>query len=134
MASDRTTGIDPWLLTRRSFVGALGAGAAAFAAFGPRGGKDSPDGRIVLDYWEKWTRHEGDAMVKVVEAFNASQSRIRVRYLVTSDIGQKSLVAIAGGNAPDLIGLYAFNVPPYAESRAIIPLDELAASRGLSLG
>lgn len=134
MPEDRTTSVDPWLLSRRAFVGALGAGAAAFAAFGPRGGRESADGRIVLDYWEKWTRHEGDAMVKVVEAFNASQDRIRVRYLVTSDIGQKSLVAIAGGNAPDLIGLYAFNVPPYAESRAIIPLDELAASRGLSLG
>lgn len=133
MAQDRTTGIDPWLLSRRAFVGALGAGAAAFAAFGPRGGKQASDGRLVLDYWEKWTRHEGDAMVRVVEAFNASQDRIRVRYQVTSDIGQKSLVAIAGGNAPDLIGLYAFNVPPYAESRAIMPLNELAAARGLRL-
>lgn len=100
---------------------------------GPRGQGESDDGRLVLDYWEKWTRHEGDAMVKVVEAFNASQSRIRVRYLVTSDIGQKSLVAIAGGRPPDVLGLYAFNVVPYAESRAILPLDEMAKGHGLSL-
>jgi ABC-type glycerol-3-phosphate transport system substrate-binding protein len=133
MAHENTAQTDRWMLTRRAFVGSMAAGAAAFAAFGPRGERQVSDGRIVLDYWEKWTRHEGDAMVRIVDAFNASQDRIRVRYLVTSDIGQKSLVAIAGGNPPDLIGLYAFNVPPYAESRAIMSLDELAPKFGLSL-
>lgn len=120
-------------LTRRAALGVMVAGAAGFALFGPRGRQDIPPGRIVLDYWEKWTRHEGDAMERIVNAFNASQSRIWVRYLVVSDIGQKSLVSIAGGNPPDIIGLYAFNVTPYAESGAILPLDERAAARGLSL-
>jgi multiple sugar transport system substrate-binding protein len=118
----------PWAITRRAAIGSIVVGAAGFAALGPRGEGDQArgDGRIVLDYWEKWTRHEGDAMVRIVNAFNESQSRIRVRYIVVSDIGQKSLVSIAGGRPPDIIGLYAFNVPPYAESGAIIPLDDLA--------
>lgn len=120
-------------ITRRAAIGGLAASGLAFAALGPRGKKQDTGGRLVLDYWEKWTRHEGDAMVRVVDAFNASQNRIFVRYLVTSDIGQKSLVAIAGGGPPDVIGLYAFNVPPYAESNAIIPLDELAPRAGLSM-
>lgn len=122
-------------MSRRAAVGALAAAGTGFVLFGPRGGKDSAAarGRIVLDYWEKWTRHEGDAMVKVVEAFNASQERIHVRYFVTSDIGQKSMVAIAGGDPPDVIGLYSFNVPPYAESRALIPLNELAPKFGVTL-
>lgn len=122
-------------MTRRAAIGAMVAGGAGFALFGPRGKKDesAARGRIVLDYWEKWTRHEGDAMVRVVNAFNESQSRIFVRFIVVSDIGQKSLVAIAGNNPPDLIGLYAFNVPPYAEARAILPLDELAPKFGVKL-
>ncbi|MFN0011401.1 MAG: ABC transporter substrate-binding protein [Phycisphaerales bacterium] len=122
-------------LTRRAALGALAAAAAGYAAFGPRAGRslEARSGRIVLDYWEKWTRHEGDAMRTVVDAFNASQTRIFVRYLVTADIGQKSMVAIAGGDPPDVIGLYAFNVPPYAQSGALVRLDALAAQRGMSL-
>jgi len=121
-------------LTRRAAIGGLAAAGLGFIAFGPRGAREQgARGRIVLDYWEKWTRHERDAMVKVVDAFNASQNRIFVRCIVTSDIGQKSLVAIAGGDPPDVIGLYAFNVPPYAESKAIVPLNELAPRFGVQL-
>lgn len=127
--------IGPGGWTRRAALGGLAAAGLGFTLFGPRGAGEvaASDGRIVLDYWEKWTRHEGDAMVKVVDAFNASQSRIRVRYIVTSDIGQKSLIAIAGGAPPDLIGLYSFDVPPYAEAGAVIPLDELAPRFGVRL-
>ncbi len=129
----RGTGSGGW--TRRAALGGLAAAGLGFVAFGPRGAKETAgaDGRLVLDYWEKWTRHERDAMVKVIDAFHASQGRIRVRYIVTSDIGQKSLIAIAGGDPPDLIGLYSFNVPPYAESGAILPLDDLAPRFGVRL-
>jgi ABC-type glycerol-3-phosphate transport system substrate-binding protein len=118
-------------LTRRAALATLGAGALAFMALGPRGGKDRITGRIVLDYWEKWTGHEGQAMRKVVDDFNASQSRIFVRYFSMGGIDQKALVAIAGGNPPDILGMGNFSVPPYAESNALIPLDELAAEAGI---
>ncbi len=120
-------------ITRRAALGTLAGAGLGFALFGPRGERENAGGRIVLDYWEKWTRHEGDAMREVVDAFNRSQDRILVRYFVTADIGQKSMVAIAGGDPPDLIGLYAFNIPPYAESGALIPFDGLAPKFGLTL-
>ncbi len=143
-------------LSRRAALGVLGAAAVGYTVFGPRGnagvsalggggapsgtrgtgtrgGSGVPGGRIVLDYWEKWTRHEGDAMRRVVDAFNQSQSRIFVRYLVVADIGQKSMIAIAGGDPPDVIGLYAFNVPVYADSGALLPLDGLAPAHTVSL-
>lgn len=72
-------------------------------------------------------------MERVVDAFNASQDRLWVRYLITNSIHQKALVSILGGNPPDILGLYAFNVPSYAEANALLPLDELAAPAGLSL-
>lgn len=135
------------LVSRRAALGALGAAAVGYTLFGPRGSAGVPASsatnaaakaggsgqRIILDYWEKWTRHEGEAMRRVVEAFNASQSRIFVRYLVVADIGQKSMIAIAGGDPPDVIGLYAFNVPVYADSGALLPLAALARPRGVSL-
>ncbi|MGD9689965.1 MAG: ABC transporter substrate-binding protein [Phycisphaerales bacterium] len=128
--------MNPGEITRRAAVGGLAAAGLGFALFGPRGSRESAgriDGRVVLDYWEKWTRHEGDAMREVVRRFNESQDRLHVRYVVTADIGQKSMVAIAGGAPPDLIGLYAFNVPGYAESGALHPLDELAPKFGVTL-
>ncbi len=111
-------------IARRSALGLMAVGGAAFACFGPRGAKESSGGRIVLDYWEKWTGHEGRAMQRVVDDFNASQDRILVRYLVTAGIDQKTLISVAGGDPPDIVGLWNFNVPLYAESNAIIPLDE----------
>lgn len=121
-------------VTRRAVLGAMGAAAAGFVAFGPRGGgDDAAKGATVIDYWEKWTGHEGKAMQQVVDEFNASQRDVFVRYFVTGNIGQKALIAIAGGTPPDLVGLWNFNVPAYAESGAILRLDEMAAKEGMSL-
>src|SRR5262245_40876872 len=41
--------------------------------------RETPDdGKIHLQYWEKWVRFEGEAMQRVVDAFNSSQDRIVV--------------------------------------------------------
>lgn len=128
-----TPHLDAGQISRRAALGLLGASALGYTLLGPRGRSDAPAGRVVLNYWEKWTRHEGEAMRRVVDAFNASQDRLWVRYLVTSDIGQKTMIAVAGGDPPDLVGLYSFNVPPYAEAGALVPLDELAPRHGVRL-
>lgn len=121
-------------LTRRAAVGVFAAAAAGFAAFGPRPRRDPlASGRTVLDYWEKWTGAEGAAMRKVVDAFNASQKRLFVRYITVSTIHQKAMIAIAGGAPPDVVGLNAYNVPAYAEAGAVLPLDALAPAQGLTL-
>ena len=122
-------------ITRRAALGVAGAAAAGYIAFGPRGGAGArvPSGRLVLDYWEKWTGHEGRAMERVVEEFNQSQDKLWVRYLVTGTIHQKALIAIAGGVVPDIIGLNAYNVPTYAKAGAVVALDELARPHGLKL-
>lgn len=122
----------PVQLTRRAAIGTLAATGAGFALFGPRGAKErAAGGRVVLDYWEHWTGHEGDAMRVVVDEFNRSQDRILVRYFSMNLIDQKAMVAIAGGDPPDIVGLWSFNIPGYAESGALVPLDDLAAEFGV---
>ncbi len=125
--------LPPGDITRRAVLGVLAAGAAGFIAFGPRGRQNIPAGRLVLDYWEKWTGHEGKAMERIVDRFNTSQDRLFVRYLVTGTIHQKALIAIAGGDPPDIVGLNAYNVPTYAQAGAVMALDELAPAAGLTL-
>lgn len=132
-ALERTLG-----MSRRAALGAIVAAGAGFVAFGPSGSDEAArrarrSGRVVLDYWEKWTDVEGRAMQRVVDDFNASQSKLYVRYLVTGTIHQKALISIAGGDPPDVIGMYSSNVPTYAEANAALPLDELARDAGLRL-
>lgn len=95
--------------------------------------KDDPriSGRLVLEYWEKWTGFEREAMEKVVEDFNQSQNRIFVRYLSVSRVDQKMMLATAGGVPPDIVGLWAINLPSYAENNALMPLDRLAKEAGI---
>src|SRR5438876_11558225 len=51
------------------------------------------DGRVHIDYWEKWTGFEGDAMRAVVDAFNRAQHRVFVNRPTISPVDQTLLVA-----------------------------------------
>lgn len=89
-------------------------------------------GRITVNYWEKWTGAEAAAMQTLVDEFNRSQDRIFVHFLSISDIDRKVMLATAGGNPPDLAGLYSQDIPTYAENNALIPLDGYARAAGLT--
>ncbi len=128
--ASRTRGL---ATTRRALVGGLGLAAAVFA-FGPRRARWQervPAGRVPLRYWEKWTGPEGEALDRVVARFNASQSRSFVVRLPVPETYTKAMVAIGGGDPPDVVGLFSWNVPYFAESGALLPLDD--ALRGQPL-
>ncbi|MDW8208514.1 MAG: ABC transporter substrate-binding protein, partial [Chloroherpetonaceae bacterium] len=93
--------------------------------------KNPPPGPVRITYWEKWTGFEGDAMRAVVDAFNRSQNRIHVDLLTISSIEDKTLLAIASGNPPDVVGLFGPNVAQYADARAILPLDDYCRKAGI---
>ncbi len=84
-------------------------------------------GRVLVEYWEKWTGFEADAMRAVVDDFNASQDRIFVEYSSISQIDHKLMLATAGGVPPDVAGVYTRMIPVYSENNALTPLDEMAA-------
>ena len=100
----------------------LAGGAVAAPAAG---------GRVVVEYWEKWTGLEADVMQGVVDDFNASQDRIFVRMLTVSRMDQKMMLATAGGVPPDIAGLWAMYLTSYVENNALTPLDKLAREAGL---
>jgi multiple sugar transport system substrate-binding protein len=112
--------------TRRAVTAGLAAAGATYALWPlpPRGAR--PRGRTVLRYWEKWSGREGDAVQRVVDRFNASQSRIWVERVPVGEIYAKAMVAIGGGDPPDVVGLFSWNVPTFADAGALLPLDEFA--------
>lgn len=128
-------------LSRRGFLAgsartALTSAAVAAAAGAalwpvrPRSRRDAPPDRTVIRYWEKWTGVEGQALQRIVDGFNQSQSRIWVERLAVSDENSKAMVAVAGGDPPDVIGLFSYSVPQYAQAGAAIPLADLGADPG----
>lgn len=94
--------------------------------------EDLRAGRVVVKYWEKWTGFEADAMKQVVDDFNASQDRIFVDYNSVSQIDRRLMLATAGGVPPDIAGIWAAQLPAYAENNALTPLDTLAREAGVS--
>jgi multiple sugar transport system substrate-binding protein len=92
-------------------------------------------------YWEKWTDFEGEAMDRVVDAFNTKERAraasepgyrpIEVEKVTIARIEDKLLVASAGGNPPDVAGFYTARVPAYADKGALTDLTELANAAGL---
>ncbi len=107
------------------------AGVVGLMVYTPRPSDRAPDGRLIVTYWEKWTKFEGQAIKHVVERFNQTNDRIYVKLMTVSDIPDKVKVAAAGGDPPDIAGLYSFNVASFADQRALMPLDELCSEHGL---
>ena len=89
-------------------------------------------GRVIIKYWEKWVGFEAEAMRAVVDDFNSSQDRIFVEYSSVSQIDRRLMLATAGGVPPDVAGIWANNLPAYAENNALTPLDSLARNAGIN--
>ncbi len=87
---------------------------------------------VTIDYWEKWTAFERDAMKAVVDDFNASQDKIHVNMLTVSQIDRKFIVATAGGDPPDVAGLWSFLIPVVAEQNAVVKLDHFLAQADIT--
>ncbi|HMJ53940.1 MAG TPA: extracellular solute-binding protein [Polyangiaceae bacterium] len=113
----------PRLLALLAFVVAwMASSRAAVAADGER---------VRVVYWEKWTGFEKDAMQAVVDDFNRAQDRILVEYVSVSGIRTKTLIATAGGDPPDLAGLWDEMVDDFADKNALLPLDDFAAGTAI---
>ncbi|MCB2156840.1 ABC transporter substrate-binding protein [bacterium] len=91
------------------------------------------DGRVIVEYWEKWEDFEKDAMRAVVDKYNASQDKVFVKFLSTGQIEQKLLLATSGGNPPDVAGFWAWRLYTYADMGALEPLDGLIERDGFDM-
>jgi multiple sugar transport system substrate-binding protein len=101
----------------------------------PQGGcnRAADDGRVHIVYWEKWTGAEAEAMQATVDAFNVSQDRIFVEFLsMGGGIDRKVLLATAGGDPPDIAGVWPQQLASWADENAITPLDDFIRADGMT--
>ena len=120
---------------RWAATGAMALGGLWLLAFGPRAEEAIPPGRVVVDYWEKWSGREADTMRTLVDEFNATvgaEQGIWVRFVSLAQVDQKMRIATAAGVPPDVAGLWGEKLSQLAASDALEPLDALAAEAGIA--
>lgn len=111
------------------------ASALATLVFGPRPQPTSGQGRIHVQYWEKWTGLEAQQAQEVVDAFNntvGKEKGIWVDMTSMSQIDRKTLISTAAGVPPDVAGLWDGQVLQFASMNALEPLDNYAREYGLT--
>lgn len=93
---------------------------------------------VKVSYWEKWTGFEAEAMQAVIDLFNSKKFRneegkvIQVEMSAVSEIDRRLLMATAGGNPPDVAGVWMWLVTAYAEKNAILPIDDYLRDAGIT--
>lgn len=113
------------------FTGVAVAVAAAWFVSETSVIREARKDRITVVYWEKWTGDEATEMRKVVKAFNESQDRITVEYLSISGVDQKTMLATAGGNPPDVAGIWLDQVYQFSDAGALTDMSQMAKDSGL---
>lgn len=94
--------------------------------------KGSSDEKVTIKYW----RHDNDAEVKALNQLIASFQKqypnitVKMEVIPYDDYETKIRTALAGGGAPDIMGIDGPFVASYAHQEAIIPLDEYFAEDG----
>lgn len=125
-------------ILRSLIVAAMVCSAAWLIAFvRPRDIEKVPPGRVVVQYWEKWTGREADQMRQIVADFNntvGAEKGIWVSYLSMTAVDQKTLLATAAGVPPDVAGVYDGQIVQYAEQDALEPLEAMAREHGITEG
>jgi ABC-type glycerol-3-phosphate transport system substrate-binding protein len=110
------------------------AGAVLLIA-GPKGSSGAPDGFVIVHYWEKWVGPEAQKMQEIVTDFNntiGKEKKIWVQYMSISAIDQKTLVATAAGDPPEIAGLWQQQVAQWGAMEALEDLGPLAEKHGIT--
>ncbi|MBI5160277.1 MAG: extracellular solute-binding protein [Micrococcales bacterium] len=110
---------------------ALGVGlAAALTGCAASDAGGSGSGKTTLTFWHGYTADDGKKLNKIIDEFNASQSKVTVKYSVKTwqVIGDSLLPALAAKKAPQIVALPAEQLPVYAGKNAFADLGDYYSS------
>ncbi|GIP20290.1 ABC transporter substrate-binding protein [Paenibacillus sp. J22TS3] len=112
-----------------SVLAGCGPSKSADSSSGAASGGDGASGKPVeLTFWGDWAGEGQKQFETMVDAFNKSQDKIRVKYVLQQDMITKFMtMASAGGEMPDLVFWDRWRTSLYAPKNVFHPIDEFMA-------
>lgn len=90
-----------------------------------KGGASSSDKPVELAFWGDWAGEGQKQFETMVDAFNKSQNKIHVKYVLQQDMITKFMTtATSGGESPDLVFWDRWRTSLYAPKNVFHPIDE----------
>ncbi len=86
-----------------------------------------------LVMWGGWSGDSIAQFTQMLDAYNASQSKVHITYQYVDGLEQKLLTAIAGGDTCDVVLWDRFNTSTYAPKGALLALDDMVASDNVDM-
>ncbi len=80
-------------------------------------------GATEITLWGDWSGEGEQQILTMVNAFNASQSKVKVKYVVQQDVITKFLTASTAGQAPDVMIWDRFLTALYAPKNVLAPIN-----------
>lgn len=98
---------------------------------------DASSGPVNINFWESMPRQNGVVMTQLVNAFNASQSKIHVNLVAQTsynDTWQKYQAGLSNGQLPDVVQLQDTDTQAAVDTQSIEPVQSCWSSFGYSPG
>lgn len=82
--------------------------------------------KVTLEVWTAWTEEAATNIEKLLENYSNSQDEVTAKHVVTTDMAQKLLAAVAAGNPPGAAIVFgANNAYTLASENAILALEDV---------
>jgi multiple sugar transport system substrate-binding protein len=115
-----------WMMVLRYAVGLAAALAVVALLLAPRPKVQRRPDRIPVRFWHMWSAEWEVVVDGIADEFNRSQDKYEVIPLcIPSSADSKFLLAVTGGDPPDVMAQWNPVIPTWAESGLITPLDGL---------
>jgi multiple sugar transport system substrate-binding protein len=87
---------------------------------------------VELTFWGDWGGEGQKQFETMVDAFNKSQDKIKVKYVLQQDMITKFLTAATSGGSPDILFWDRWRTSLYAPKNVLHPIDEFMGNDGLN--
>lgn len=115
-----------WMRRLRLVLASVAAVVIAGVLFSPRPQTQRMPDRIPVRFWHMWTAEWEVVVNEIAEEFNKSQDVYEVIPLsVPNSADSKFLLAVTGGDPPDVMAQWNPVIPTWAESQLLTPFDDL---------
>jgi multiple sugar transport system substrate-binding protein len=129
-----------WLVTMLALVmttslvaGCGGTNESTDKGTGNASKPGSSDGKKTeLTFWGDWGGEGQKQFETMVDAFNKSQDKIHVKYVLQQDMITKFLTSATNGGTPDVLFWDRWRTSLYAPKNVLHPVDEYLTRDGLS--